>query len=128
MPYTEIEKPNSEQGAAAAGATIGILAAVILVTLVVVLTLFHFRRSKRMSVNLTALSPKRQVEHTISAPYLVENNGFTDGNTSPKGPRVLVLNAPTSNGDGTNLEIYNSLFDEDDTNVNIYDGTVIYNV
>ena len=80
------------------------------------------------SVDLTNHSPKRQIKHEISLPYLVENKGFTDGNMSPRGPRILVLDAPTSDEDRTNLEFYNSLFDAEVAHTNHHDDIIIHDV
>ena len=125
IPHTEIK--DSSAGAAA-GAAVTVLVVVIVIMSAITLSLFFLRRSKKsLSVTLQSPVQKRKIKHTISLPYLVENNGYKEGNTSPRGPRILVLNAPTPDGDGTNLEFYNSLFEEGDTNAS-HDSTVIYNV
>ena len=125
IPYTE----KSSSPGAAAGAAVTVLVVVIAIMSAITLSLFFLRRSKKsQSVNLRSHTLKRKIEHTISLPYLVENSGCTEGNTSPRGPRILVLNAPTQDEEGTNLEFYNSLFDEGDMDNSPHDGTVIYNV
>ena len=59
-------------------------------------------------------SKKREVEHTceISMPYIAENKSCSDTLPNTRGPKILVLNAPTRENDASSsLKISNSLFD-----------------
>ena len=82
----------------------------------------HLRRSKGTDTNATP-SKKRQLKHEISLPYIVENKSFSDTLPNTRGPKILVLNATTPDGERTNktLQVYNSLFDSEEvTDVNSY--------
>lgn len=121
--YAEDAKRGSITGPAV-GATLAVVLVVVVVLFGVILmyVYIHLRRSKVFKIT-SPKSGKRQLKHEISLPYLVENKGYSDADGSSRGPRILVLNAPIPvDEDRTNLEIYNSLFDEEGTSLSNHDN------
>ena len=109
-------------GAAVGGTFVGIVIVVIVVLLMITIYVIYLRRMKRGNLKMSPPG-RRQLQHEISLPYLVENKGYCSAVGSPRGPQILVLNAPApADEDRTNLEIYNSLFDEEGTIFSNYDN------
>ena len=83
---------------------------ILLVTLICVY-ITYLRRSKGKDIHVIIPSRKR---HKISLPYVVENKSYSNTLPNTRGPKILVLNAPAPDvdKDRTNLEVYNSLFEE----------------
>ena len=108
IPFTETVRTDSIIGASVGGTASGILVLILIILLIIAL-IYIGRSQPRQS------STKHKLEHVISLPYSVEEQGNNTATIrSSRGPQILVLNAPTPTGeDRTNFEIYNSLFDEE---------------